>query len=341
MVHALATRFRKTTRTGRVAALILSGVAVAALVCCPSYLWGHQEHSGAEYHLKVVCSTTLFRGLDSGELISSANVWIQSIGKHAGFVNQPEIALVANAREMRKQVDDSATDLVVSSSLEYLALDRLNVLKPAVAMTAGSGDRGKIKYLLIVSREGGISQLTDLKGKSLNTYSRSESNLNRLWLEVLLQGEHLAPADQYFGNAASSPKPSAACLPVFFGKVNACLIDDASWDTLRELNPQLQTKLRVLAESKPMIESLISIHARRQLFRTEVLRGIDGLQDDPEGRQVLLLFKCRRTVSIDIQDLAEVAELRSTYLKNTLPAERKVALPTTAPTSAPGNPKVH
>ena len=278
--------------------------------------------------MKVICSTALFAGVDRGELINSAKLWVQTLGKRENLqIIDPEIVLVNNVRELRAQVDTGSVDLVVSSSLEYLAMDRARVLTPEITLTASPGGTGKIKYFLLVSRSGGIDTLADLKGKALNTYSRSASNLNRLWLDVLLGGAHLPSASTLFGDVTAVSKPSTACLPIFFGKSDACLIDEPSWDTLRELNPQIATKLKVLAESQPLVESLISIGARRQEYRSDIIHAIRNLQDDPEGRQVLLFFKCSRAVGISPADLEPVAELRSTYLKSTRPADRKVDLP--------------
>lgn len=312
------------TTVGRLSVWLTLGLAISVL--------GTSAVSLRPTHIKVICSTALFVGVNRGELISSAKLWVQTLGKRENLsIPDAEIVLADNARELRTQVDTGSADLVVSSSLEYLALDRARVLTPEITLTAAPGGTGKIKYLLLINRDSGIDNLAGLKGKVLNTYSRSASNLNRLWLDVLLGGAHLPSADAVFGKITASPKPSTACLPIFFGKSDACLIDDPSWDTLRELNPQIATKLKVLAESQPLVESLISMRANREEYRSEIIHAIRELQDDPEGRQVLLLFKCSRAVGISSADLEPVIELRSTYLKNTHPADRTINLPGLAP----------
>lgn len=286
-------------------------------------------------HLKVVSSTALFVGVNHAELLSSSKLWVKTIGKREGLsIVDPEVVLVDNVNEMRAQVDSGSVDLVISSSLEYLALNRSRVLTPQVTLTSSSTDGGKLSYLILVNRENKIDNIAALKGKSINTYSRSASRLNRLWLDVLLNEAHLPSADSFFGNITPSLKPSTACLPIFFGKSDACLIDSSSWETLRELNPQLATKLTVLTQSQPFVESLISITANKRDYRAETIHALHTLQDDAEGRQVLLLFKCSRAAGITAADLNAVAELRSTYLRNTRPADRKVDLPTAGSGSA-------
>ena len=278
-------------------------------------------------HLKVVSSTALFVGVNRTELLSTSKLWLETLGKREGLnIVDPEVVLTDNVNEMRTQIDSGTVDLVVSSSLEYLALNRTRILAPEVTLTASSGSGGKISYLILVNKESNIENLAALKGKTINTYSRSASQLNRLWLDVLLSAAQLPAADNYFSSVNPGLRPSTACLPVFFKKSDACLIDSPSWETLRQLNPQIATKLKVLSESQPMVESLVSLTANRQAYRSEMIHSLRGLQDDPEGRQILLLFKCSRVVAITAADLGPLIELRSAYLKNYRPADRKIDL---------------
>ncbi len=325
MRRTLKTQLVKAGRAGL--AVWIPAFAFLLGRVCLAFVAAANTSNAEKAHIHVVCSSSLFRGVDQSELVSSAKLWVQSIGNRVGLIIDPEITIVDNAGDMRRKVDEGTADLFASSSLEYLAIDRSTVLEPAVTMTAGTGEKGKIKYLLLVNRDGGISQVADLKGKVLNTYSRSDSNLHRVWLDVFLRGAHLPPADQLLKTVAATPKPSTACLPLFFGKADACMIDDPSWETLRELNPQLEKKLTVLAESKPMIENLISF-THRLNYVNEMYKGLLGLKDAPDGRQVLLFFKCRQAVAIDKGDLAYVSELRSAYLRDSRPADRKFSLPT-------------
>ncbi len=266
-------------------------------------------------HLNVVCSTSLFHGIDRAELLSSSKVWLHSVAGHVGWAVNPQVELIDTVEIMRKRIDEGSIDVVVSSTLEYLAIARPGVLLPVMTMAAGSEGKGKIKYLLLVNRDSGLAQIEDLKGKSLAVYSRFDANLSRMWIDVMLQEQRLGPAERFFGSFTSTPKPSSACLPLFFGKADACLIDNASWDVLRELNPQVGGKLKAIAESPEMVESLFSVHVNQKDHQADIRRGMSELQNNPEGRQILLFFRSRRTVPIDKQDLDSVIDLQSKYLK--------------------------
>ena len=275
--------------------------------------------------LKVtaLCSTSLIRGMDRSEFVNAGNLRLQTIGKDVGFSLDSTIELADTVAEMRRRTDDKSADVFVTSALEYLAIDRPS-LAPVAALVAGNDQTGKIRYLVLTNTDSGITRLDDLKGKIVTSYSRSDPNLPRLWLEVALHDKHLPAADVFFRSIASATKPSAACLPTFFGKADACVIDNSSWDVLRELNPQLGSRLKVVGESPELVETVMSLHANRKDHRSDILNAILNLQNDPGGKQVLLFFKCGRTVGIGRSDLGSVAELRSSYLKFTAPADRKI-----------------
>ncbi len=305
----------------RLAQTSLCGAMLLAIASAADSQTGSTPRSNG--HLNVVCSTSLFHGVDPAELITSSKVWLQNLAKYTGWTVNPKIELTNTVELMRKRVDEGEIDLVVSSTLEYLAIARSKSLIPMMTMMSGSGEKGKLKYLLLVSRSSSFTRIEDLKGKSLSAYSRSDSHLSRMWMEVLLEERHLSPSEQFFQSYTNASKPSVACLPLFFGKTDACLIDDASWEVLKDLNPQVGGKLRMLAESPAFVENLVSIHVNQREHKGEMTRAMMELQNNPEGRQILLFFKSQRSAMIDRQDLDSVVELQSKYLKLTETAKHK------------------
>jgi hypothetical protein len=110
-------------------------------------------------------------------------------------------------------------------------------------------------------------------------------------------------------------KPSAACLPVFFGRTAACVIDAGNLAIMRELNPQLGKQLQPLATSPPLVEVLVALHVQHQKLRFDVLRALLEFDRDPEGRQVLTLLKSSRMTPLALSDLDSVRDLLARYHK--------------------------
>jgi ABC-type phosphate/phosphonate transport system substrate-binding protein len=168
-------------------------------------------------------------------------------------------------------------------------------------------------YCLLVNRDSGYTGIEDLRGKSVLTYFKSDADLGKMWAETLLNERHLGRADHFFGSVTLVAKSSAACLPVFFGKADACIVDAPSWDVLTEMNPQLASRLRIVATSPPYVEGLVCLHAKHKDFVEDLLQGLIELNKDPEGKQLLMIFRGERTGEVREQDLVTARELWAKY----------------------------
>jgi phosphonate transport system substrate-binding protein len=91
-------------------------------------------------------------------------------------------------------------------------------------------------------------------------------------------------------------------LPLFFGALDACVVDEVNLELLKEMNPQL-AKLRVLARSAPLLESVIATPVEPHPHRKELLETILALNNSPRGRQLLMVFRTGRLVHFKPGDL--------------------------------------
>jgi hypothetical protein len=118
-------------------------------------------------------------------------------------------------------------------------------------------------------------------------------------------------------------------LPLFFGTVDACVVDETNLNLAKEMNPQLG-QLRVLARSRPMIGSVIATPVEPIPYQNELLDTILALHEDARGRQLLMVFKTDRVVRVQPGDLDSARELWRDYSR--LPASSPLHLP--GPTAA-------
>lgn len=266
--------------------------------------------------LTAACSLHLSNSVNAEELAKAAGVWMHEVGVAQGLNVDSQIDVTSDERLLRRRIDEGSLAIMSTTSVEYLNIDRMSLMPPVMTMSPSRHPKGKSQYLVLTDQSSPYSTVPALKGKSVLLYTRADPTLCRMWLEVLLQHDlHLSPAEQYFRSLGVALKPSTACLPVFFGKADACVIDDSSWALLRELNPQLGARLRVIAESPQVIETLVGLHVKQTEARDKILKGMLNLTQTPSGRQLLMFFKSQSAVSIGKEDLAETIQLRSTYLK--------------------------
>lgn len=102
------------------------------------------------------------------------------------------------------------------------------------------------------------------------------------------------------------------------------MVDEVNLNLAKEMNPQL-AQLRVLARSRPMIESLIAVPAEPLPFEKELIDAMLTLQEDPHGRQLLMIFKSDRLVRIQPGDLDSARDLWRDYYRLTGSAPNRPA----------------
>ncbi|MBS1854907.1 MAG: PhnD/SsuA/transferrin family substrate-binding protein [Acidobacteria bacterium] len=263
--------------------------------------------------LDVICSSSLFHTANPTDVVAAANVWLVEIGRRRGFRVDPHIEISNNFEEIRRRVADASVSIVLVDSIEYLKLAPLRRLKPVVTISTEQG-RPAHNFLLVVRRDTGWTKLEDLKGVNINSYARTDARLGPMWLDVLLDQHHLN-RQTFFGSITGVAKPSSACLPVFFKKADACLVDNASFELMVELNPQLGAALRAIASSPFLVEGVVAVHDVFKEFQADLIRSLYDLDLDPVGRQILMLFKGNHSMPITDSDLNPVRELWTKYLR--------------------------
>jgi ABC-type phosphate/phosphonate transport system substrate-binding protein len=133
-----------------------------------------------------------------------------------------------------------------------------------------------------------------------------------MWLNVLLDKEKLGRPAAFFASIKAPEKAQGCILPLFFGAVDACVVDEVNLNLAKEMNPQLES-LRVVARSRPLIEGLVAIPAETRPYRQELIDGMLGLNQDARGRQLLMVFDTERLVRIQPGDLDAAREIWRDY----------------------------
>jgi ABC-type phosphate/phosphonate transport system substrate-binding protein len=263
--------------------------------------------------LNVLASRSIVGAINPGDAQAAGTIWVQAIGRRRGFQLESRFEVAPSLDAMQKRIEEFSVDLIVVDAFEYLKIAHLGLVKPFVAIARGRTGITQ-NFHLVVNRDSGYAGIADLRGKKVLTYSRSEVDLGRIWAETQLNERRLGRAESFLGSIGSADKPSSACLPVFFAKMDACVLNGTAWDTLTEMNPQLASRLQIIATSPPYLEGLLCLHVRHTEFVDELLQGLLELNRDPEGRQLLMVFKGDRADPVKDQDLAGVRRLWTSYM---------------------------
>lgn len=153
------------------------------------------------------------------------------------------------------------------------------------------GGRPGATYVLLVRDDSEITDLAQLRDRSLIRCESLRMGLAAMWLEVLLSENGLGPSQSLLQSIKICDKISKAVIPVLLGKADACLVTQSGFETMAELNPQIARQLRVLASSPPVVPFVTCMRSDfTGINRQRTEKAYVEADLTPEGRQVLTLF---------------------------------------------------
>jgi ABC-type phosphate/phosphonate transport system substrate-binding protein len=258
--------------------------------------------------LYAVASSKTVHNVNRNDARAALKVWFDVVGQQRGFVLDSKVDIVDSVTEIRERLESHSVELVLMGITDYLALESSRLVVPVLTGSRSAQGGALYSYLLLVNPSFGATTIASLRGKNILVSSRSGHNTGMAWLDVLLGKEQLGRAASFFASIKAPDKAQACILPLFFGAVDACVVDEINLNLAKEMNPQLG-QLRVLARSRPLIESVIATPAAPFPYQKELIDAILSLHENSRGRQLLMVLKTDRLVRIQPGDLEPAREL--------------------------------
>jgi len=232
------------------------------------------------------------------------------VGRKLGYDLTIEMSLFDSLPDFAQAIRAGKVNFIAANTWDFLNMD----VGDAVEIKFSPSTSGSLlhRWLFLVRRGSGLKHLADLKGQTVIALRNNTSSLGLPWIETCLLEQGLAPPEKLFGTLEFASKPSAAVLPVFFGKAQACIIDQASFDTMVEMNPQVGQMLEAVMQSEPMLNAIVGLSRNGWVSaeaRDDMVRGLQDLDQEPSGRQILTLFKTDRLVAFEPAQLESVRRL--------------------------------
>jgi ABC-type phosphate/phosphonate transport system substrate-binding protein len=291
-----------------------------------SALWAGDPPASAlkQARLHVIASELLFSTVNSGDALASMRIWAQQIGKSRGFQFDSNMEIGHSVAQMRDSLKEHSVDMLVLDTTEYLSLSDAGLVE-ALAAGTSRGQLLAFPYLLL-TKDGSEGGLDALRGKRIVVAARTKSNMGMVWLETLLAESRLGRAAGFFGTVEINYRASACVLPLFFGKIDACVVDSGNLESMKELNPQLG-RLRVVARSEPLLEGLIATPLQPHPYQNELVDSILNLNKTPAGEQLSLVFKTGVLVRVGREPFEPVRALCGKYRRLVNPSGDGSACP--------------
>ncbi len=265
------------------------------------------EASDGRAVLNVSFDRSIFRGLNEHDAVAALKIWTSHFIESQGAEVQVRISSYESRRELDALLASGQSDLMIMNALKYLKTERTlrDTISPQFVTTVNE-DSPYERYHLIVHTDSGIRTFEDLRGKKVLLLKANRSQLTEDWFQYEVEKVGLAAEEvqlQVVGDV------SKALLPVFFKQSDACIVNDAAYELMKEFNPQLGRRLQPVMTSQEFTEIVICLRDGYQNERGKVLKGLSELHSDATGRQMVLIFKISRLIPYQPDYLDAVSEL--------------------------------
>ncbi len=265
--------------------------------------------AGTSEELRVGYPSRMFFDVDAKDAQVAIELWSNQVTTHMGTPLESKTIFFDNLDSLVKMIKGGEIDVLTLFTLDYMTIKEKVDIEPF--LVAVRNDRVGDEFVLLAHVDSRANSIEDLRdGDLIVETGRSSLPLGLLWLDTLLMKAELAKRSTYFNSIKETAKTSQAILPVFFQQADLCIVTRHSFETMAELNPQLQADLIVLEHSPDLVRALYFAQKEMNSEIREVVRdGATQLQHHVEGQQILTLFKAERIIPFEPQYLDGVMDL--------------------------------
>jgi len=213
---------------------------------------------------------------------------------------------------MLEALDKHEIDMLTLPTLDYLRMRKKLSMDPFF-VTANQVTEGQ-QRLLIVRKDGGITKVTQLKDRIVNTSPRLRDEISFMWLDTFLAHEGIPERDKFFQQMKEINKASQAVLPLFFKQIDSALVKRSAFEMLSALNPQLKEDLFILANSKSFLGDVFCVHRNLdESLKRALIEKAPKLHESSSGKQMFTLLQVDRIIPFQPSYLDNLVELEKEH----------------------------
>jgi hypothetical protein len=242
--------------------------------------------------LDVAFTQSSFANVNQTDAMAAFKAFTMRMGRLRGYNIKLNVYILDKASDLSAVSKRGNMDLLIvdawdylshapfkNTSLEFATIEQGQVLEP---------------YLVLAKAESSINSIKDLKGKHVLVLKSSNASNGHHWFRTELLKMGFADPNRFVKRLEIKSKLSRAVLPVFFSQADACIVDQAGFKIMVEMNPQIGKELQIIAQSPHFVDTLCCLRSQGWLkpyHRGDMSDALAKIADDPAGQQILNLFK--------------------------------------------------
>lgn len=247
-----------------------------------------------------------FARMNKDDVEMTLRIWLEEIAGDDRL--DIKIRPYDDAQSLAEDFKAGKLDLVSTSALDYVRSFDLALLEDG--LTPGASLSDALRLIVVTRKDAAIKTWDELSEARIMTLAGSD--IAKVYMETEMMRRGL-PTDQTWIESNSYRQ---SLLRLFFGKADAAIVAQRAYDLAIEMNPQFSKKTQVFAISP--LRDIVASFFRKGLDarqRQRILEVGERLQDNPRGRQLLVIFQSKSLKRISVDDLAPIEKAYDTYLR--------------------------
>ncbi len=267
----------------------------------------------SERVLRIAYFQDTFSEVDPKDAHVALQVLGERFARNRGEAYTHELDVLSDLEMAVKKVDECKIDILSLMSVEYLKIrDRL--LMEPMFVPSLTENSPEVSFVLLVKQHQGIKNLEQLRNKKIIVEKSGRGSIALMWLDTKLYECELPESKTFFHSIKKVKKVTHAVLPVFFDKVDACVVPLYAYETMAELNPQMKKRLSIQLKSPGFLMNIVCMRLGLdgEIVETTI-KTIDGMENDLEGKQILAIMKTKKLVRYKADYLQNTEEMYKKY----------------------------
>ncbi len=271
-------------------------------------VFGHAAET--ELSLRAGIYAKSFPEFSVEDMEISIKVLAQEIGQNIGI--KTDITVYENIDAMRSDFEQVKLNFVIASSL--ILATKFDTQQLAAGLRFMRSNGAADQMLVLVQKKSGQLDFKKFRGERL--VLAKNDPVTELYIDYLARSEFRQGYKDSFKVLPSVKKSHQLILNLFFDQADITSVFNNAYQRAVALNPQLLTKLQIIAKLDGIPQAIGLFHKNTPLeFRDRVIAKAIKLTCTARGKQLLQLFKSDQAVRSSPADLLTVKKLFDAHQK--------------------------
>jgi ABC-type phosphate/phosphonate transport system substrate-binding protein len=257
----------------------------------------------------------------SGDLLEDVNItdakvalelWIKQAASNYQNIDYVNVKIFSDSSELVELALGNKLDLLYISPLLYTMLKNNISLVPILKAKVNNTEF--YSSILFSNKEMTSKKFFELRGKKIIVQGGKYKIVNEMWLDLLCLENGISDKNSFFSKVEFVDKPMQAVLAVFFNNAEYCIVSNASFDIIKEMNPQVSKSLKKVISRENLVNEIICINTSlNDAEKKMILTVSSNYQGVPKNAQINKIFKSTGATQIKESDLDGIINLWNDY----------------------------